>query len=436
MKISARFNNYLKSCVQRVARWADLPSGVGSGLDYNRDTSSWMRGAGEAQAMRLSTVWACVGLLADTISSLPCVLYENTPTGRRPATSHPVFRLLNGRPNLDMTTPTWLWACAANLLLSGYSYTHAMRNGAGQPAAVYPLPSSRTCRVKRPDGRYEYQYTDKNGKTHRYAESDVMRVIQYAMDGDCALSPIQYGAAMLDGAYYANTAALKTFENGLMPTVAFSFEQVLKKDQRDAAREAIEAISGAIMAGRPAILEGGMKAQEIGINPADAQLLESRSFSDEVICSFFRVQPFMIGRASKGITQWGSGIEHQTIGFINYTMLPLIRRFEESMRKSLLTEAEYDRYTVEFSLQGLLRGDSNARSSFYASALQNGWMNRDEVRAVENMSPIPGGETYTVQSNLIPLERLGDAPDPAQNAQDAFKLWLLDGDRRSPESKP
>jgi HK97 family phage portal protein len=194
-----------------------------------------------------------------------------------------------------------------------------------------------------------------------------------------------------------------------MPTTAFKFPQLLKDNQREQAREAIAVISGALNSGKPAIFEAGMDSMRIGIDPKDAQLLESRAFGVEEICRWFRVPPFMVGHSEKS-TSWGTGIEQQQIGFLQFTLRPWLTRIEQGINTMLLTPAEQGRYYAEFNVDALLRGDSAARREMYASATQNGWMSRNEVRAKENMPPIDGGDTYTVQSNLIPIDQLGNTP--------------------------
>ena len=111
------------------------------------------------------------------------------------------------------------------------------------------------------------------------------------------------------------------------------------------------------------------------------------------------------------------------LGIHTRTLRPWLTRVEQSIRKSLLTPAEKTRYFAEFSIEGLLRADSAARSAFYASALQNGWMNRTMVAKLENLPPIPGGDIYTVQSNLVPIDKIGEEP-AGSNLQDALKAFL------------
>lgn len=412
-----------KSCIDILARWSGIPIGSGDGAAYNLGTrvEGWCDS--EKAVLRLSAAWACVTLLSDTISTLPLRLYRRTPNGREAATDHPLYSVLSRQANADMTSQQWLGAMVAGMLLWGES-PNEKKITAGRVIAVYPLVPSRTQRTKKQGGGYEYRYVTDSGEARVLAESAVMRVPAFTLDGINALSPIRYGASVFSSAIGADNAARKTFDNGLLATVAFSTDQILKKDQRDEFRGTFaDTVGGALNAGKPVFLEAGMKGYQLGINPVDAQLLETRAFSVEEICSWFRVQPFMIGRAADGQTNWGTGIEQQMIGFITFTLGPWLKRIESAISKDLLRPEERETYYAEFSLEGLLRGDSAARQSFYSSSLQNGWMNRNEVRRLENLPSIPGGDTFTVQSNLLPLDQLGQQP-AAQGAADALKAWL------------
>ena len=156
-----------------------------------------------------------------------------------------------------------------------------------------------------------------------------------------------------------------------------------------------------------------MDAKTIGINPKDAQLLESRAFSIEEICRWFRVPPFMVGHAEKS-TSWGTGIEQQMIGFLTFTLRPWLTRIEQAINKDLIPLAAQQNTYAEFSIEGLLRADSAARAEYFAKMANNGVMTRDEIREKENL-PRKGGnaDVLTVQSAMIPLDQLGQSsPSP------------------------
>lgn len=152
-----------------------------------------------------------------------------------------------------------------------------------------------------------------------------------------------------------------------------------------------------------------MACQALTMDPEDAQLIETRGFNVDQVCRIFRVPPFMVGHTQNS-TSWGTGLEQQQIGFLTFAMRPYLVRIEQSIRKQLLKPSERSSFYAEFVIEGLMRADSSGRAALYTSAGQNGWMTRNEMRRRENLPPIEGGDTLTVQSNLVPLDQLGKQP--------------------------
>lgn len=145
-----------------------------------------------------------------------------------------------------------------------------------------------------------------------------------------------------------------------------------------------------------------MEWQAIGLNNKDSQFLESREFQAEDICRWFRVPPHMVGLTSKS-TSWGSGIEQMSIGFVTYTLMPWIVRWQQAITRDLILAPQ--KYFVEFVVDALLRGDTLARFNAYQIARNNGWMNVDEIRQRENMNPLPDGtgQVYLQPLNMQPV---------------------------------
>lgn len=169
-----------------------------------------------------------------------------------------------------------------------------------------------------------------------------------------------------------------------------------------------------------------MEVGTIGINPRDAQLLESRAWGVEEICRWFRVWPGLIGHASNGQTMFGTGVEQMMNWFLIATINPWLRRIEQSIMKDLLTPAERLRYYPKFAVEGLLRADSAARAAFYSVMVNNGILTRDEVRELEDRPPMGGNAAVlTVQTALAPLDSLG-SNTADQNARNAMATWLKD----------
>lgn len=357
-------------------------------------------------ALKLSAVWSCVGLISDTVATLPLNLYERLPDGgRKVASDHSLQDILHNSPNYN-NTPFEFWQIElAAMLLRGNAYAEIKRSTNKVSSINFLLPQSITPQTQ-DDGSLKYQYSNKNS-SRTISENDMFHTRAFTLDGVTGISPIQYGVNVIGSAMSADIAANSTFKNGLMPTVAFETDRVIKKEQREEFRESVQAISGAMNAGKSPVLEYGLSAKQIGISPEDAQLLESRKFSIEEICRWFRVPPWMIGYTEKN-TSWGTGLEQQMIAFVTFNLNPWITRIQQSINKRLLSPEDRRKYYAEFSLDGLLKGDSSARASFYSAMVNNGIYTRDEVRVKENL-PKRGGnaDVLTIQTAMAPIDALG-----------------------------
>jgi len=373
-------------------------------------------------AMRVSTVWACVRLIAETIATLPLGLYTRLPDGGREANQdHPLYTVLALSPNADMG-PVQFWeAMLASLLLQGNAYALVHRAGGRVIALDFLLPHRMRLDCRNGVLRYFYSFP---GEGEREIETaDLLHIPGFSLDGRIGLSPITYGANVIGSAIAADEAANSTFKKGLLPTVAFKVDRTLKKEQRDDFRGYIETVSGALNAGKSPVLEEGITPESIGINPTDAQLLETRGWSVEEVCRFYRTPPHMVGHTEKS-TSWGTGLEQQVIGFLTFCLNPWLRRVEKAITRQLLTPVERLKHYAEYSIEGLMRADSAARHAFYSAMTQNGIYTRDDCRVRENL-PRKGGnaDVLTVQSNLTPLDALGQT-DAGKAAQAALQAWL------------
>lgn len=374
--------------------------------------------------MRLSAVWACVRLISETLATLPLSMYERTSAGNRIATQHPLHFIIHEQPNADTTAAVHWEAVIAAMLLRGAARCEKLMVG-NRLVGMRFLPPDRL--TARPE-RKEWQFRENNGQIRTIPANRIWTIPGFSLDGVNGVSVVQYGANVFGGAIAAEQAANATFANGLHKTIAWKYPGVLKPDQREDARAAIKKLSGSVNAGNPVILEAGMEAEEVGINPNDAQLLESRGFGVEEICRWMRVPPFMVGHSEKS-TSWGTGIEQQMIGFLTFTLAPWIRRLEQSISKDLILPGERPRFYPKFAVEGLLRADSAARAAFYSAMVNNGIFTRDEVRELEDR-PIMGGNAgvLTVQTALAPLDSIGPA-DQGNAARAALMSWL-----REPET--
>jgi HK97 family phage portal protein len=396
------------------------------GFERNADNPlRWMLPSTEHRALMRSTVMACVQLIAGTISTLPCNVYRrrNPGPGRDLDAEHPLYGLLHDSPNDDMTAQSFWQAVVASMLLNGEAYGEIkMTEGTKRVVSIEYLDfNSVSWRIENGDRIYSRRTA--NGGQKDIPAENLFRVLGFSLDGINGISAIRYGAMMLNSAELADAAANSFFRKGLHPTVAFTYDKVMRQDQRDEMRGAVRKLGGAVNAGDPIVLEGGMGVESIGINPDDAQLLESRQWSVQEICRWFLVPPFMVGH-SEGSTSWGSGLEQQNLGFLTYCLRPKIKALEQSASKYLMGPVERKQVYVEFAIDALLRADSTGRAALYSSASQNGWMTRAEIREYENLPPVDGSDALTCQSNLVPLDQLGAQSSPANDLQKSLRNFL------------
>ncbi|WP_334154700.1 phage portal protein [Agrobacterium pusense] len=381
-----------------------------------REPDGWypdaMRGdAGElvtdSTALSLSAVWACVNLLAGTIASLPLMVYRTDAQGKRTvARDHRLYRVLHDSPNYDQTAVDFWEFVSASLELWGNAYARIERSG-GQVSGLHPVAPNLVSVRRLSNGSIEYRWTE-DGKSYVETDGAMMHIRGFGGNPLGGMSTLHFGRNTFSLARAVDRSAGSTFKNGLRPSGVLTFAAWLSPEQREIAKtNLVENYLGAMNSGRPLILEGDTKWQQLTITPEDAQMLESRSFSVEEICRFFGVPPHMVGRTEKS-TSWGTGLEQQTLAFQKFTLRRRLKRIEQALEKQLLKpEDRASGITIEFNLEGLLRGDSAARASFYQSGLTNGWMTINEVRALENMPAVDGGDVPRMQMQNVPITQAG-----------------------------
>lgn len=405
-----------------LMNWLGVPIGLKDGTFWSEyeGRSSSGKSVTVNKALQLSAVFACVKLLSETVSTLPLRLYERMPDGtRRAATEHPMYNLLAVAPNAEMTPARFMLLIVASLALRGNAYVEKKRV-AGRVVALIPLLPQNMTVKRQENGRLRYTYVE-NGTDRTLDEKDVMHIRAFGLDGVCGLHPVMMGSNVLGTAVSAEEAAAKVFEQGMQASGILTTDKSLTPQQRNELNASMTRFAGSKNAGKVMVAEYGLKYQGITMNPEAAQMLESRNFAIEEICRWFGIPPFMVGHMDKQ-SSWASSVEGMNLQWLTNGLRPLLENLEQEVHRCLLERDP--RYFVEYSVEGLLRADSAGRASYYTTGLQNGWMSRNEVRRLENLPPIPGGDVYTVQSNLLPIDQLGKAQDGEQ-ARSALAAWLF-----------
>lgn len=378
------------------------------------------------KAMRLSAVWACVRIISTSVAGLPLNVYRRLPDGgRESARDFRLYDVVHTSPNEDMAAFQFWQSVVASMLLWGNAYCEIHRAADRVVALDFLLPSRVDLDTDN-DGRLIYYFRPRKGARREILKENMLHIPAFTLDGRVGMSAIRYGADVFGSAMSADDAANSTFKNGMMPTVGFSVDRTLTPAQREDFRDYVKTITGALNAGKSPVFEQGVKPEQLGINPADAQLLESRGHSVEEICRWFGVPPWMVMKTDKG-SNWGTGLEQQQIAFLTYCIMSYTSPIEQCVNKHCLTAVDRISYYAEFSLEAFLRADSSGRAAYLSTMGQNGYMTRNEGRRKENLPSMPGGDVLTVQSNLVPLDQLGKQND-GQAARAALMNWLKESE--------
>lgn len=380
-----------------------------------------------SNALTLSTVWACVRLVAGTISSLPLIVYADAPDGSRERhKAHPLYQLLQHSPNADQTAlDFWQFMCVS-LELWGNAFSRIERGAGNKIIALTPVRPELVQVRRVADGSIRYRYPDA-GKAVDIGQDEMFHVRGFGGSPLGGLSTLDFGRHSFGLSLATDEAAAHVYKNGLRPSGVLTTKDnsTLTEQQRDDIYKYVVDRFGADNNGKPLVLEAGLSWTSVQMKSVDAQMIESRQFSVEDGCRWFGVPPHMVGHTSNS-TSWGTGLEQQTIGFLIFTLRERLKRIEQAITKQLLTPAERQRLTVEFNFEGLLRADSAARAAFYSQMVQNGIMTRNEVRRLENLPPVTGGDDLTVQSNMIPVSKLGEETSSSgESARRSIMDWLF-----------
>ena len=380
----------------------------------------------ERTAMKTSAVYACVTLIAKTIGSLPLKVYRRKPNGDAVEVPDTLpYYLLHDEPNPAMTSCVWREFLIANILLGGNGYAAIGRNQANQIIDLFPIPHGLV-KPHRVNGRTQYVVDIGDGKTETIDQSDMLHIPGMGYDGVKGMSIITWAARQAVGLSLATEQhGSKLFSNGARLGVVLKHPKTLSQDAQKRLKIQFDQQQGGLSnAFKSMVLEEGLDVTNISMTSEDAQFLETRRFQVEDVARFFGVPPHMIGHTDKQ-TSWGTGVEQNTLGYLIFTIIPWLTRFEQEFNRKLFPRSPF---YAQFKHQGLMRGDSTARSAYYASGHQNGWLTTNEIRKAEDLTPVPGGDTLFVQTNLAPMPQVvaGTLPAPGKTKNETDELAELD----------
>jgi HK97 family phage portal protein len=365
-----------------------LSSPSSSGVAVNENT-----------ALNVAAVTACVTMLADMVAKLPLYLYRETPEGPQEVLNHPGAALIGKFPSEMHTSFELRQLMETGKGLGGNGYARVYRDAFGDPRSIQWLAPCdvQPKLLKRPNGEKMVTYTV-DGERDPLTRYEIIHVRGFSQDGFTGLSPIRLLRESIGTALTQTTAAGTLMRNGAKFPGILTAETILQDKVMKEAREEWDRNTTNGNLGRTPILNGSFKFQATsGMSMVDAQFLESRRFELQEIARLYRIPPFMIGDSTASTT-WGTGIEQQTLGFLNFCLDPHLIGWEQSLGHTLLTTAEQRQgLYFRFDRDQLANVALEARAAFYTAMRTAGVYSPNDIRRKENeplISPEDGGDSY------------------------------------------
>lgn len=394
---------------QEKAAPISLPFNSSALSDFFSSYTAATKAVTNEQAMRMNTVYSCVKVLSDTMATLPCHLYRETPLGNEMHTAAPLHNLILNSPNEYQTGAEFFAYVMVNLCLNGNFYGYVNRTSSGKVVEILPLKTENVSVVQDQQYNILYKITFDNGKEDVLGPDEILHIRGMSLDGLTGISPITYNANTIGAGMDARDYAANVFTNDATPRGVLHTDGILDEDSFENIKESWNAgHKGVANSHKVAILEQGLKFQPISLSPNDVQLLDARKYTRSEICAMFRVPPHMIGDLDRATF---SNIEHQDLAFYKATMLPYIMQIEARLNKALLN---VNTQHFKFDVSNLLRTDMATRVETYNTLIAAGVMNPNEARQELGYNPREGGDEFVTQSNNL---QFGTEPDKNQQEQ-------------------
>lgn len=370
----------------------------------------------ESLSMRLSTVYRCVQCVSDAVAQLPIqILKVNSRGYKKLATTHIAYWLVNKEPSKYMSRFQMMKAIVVSMLLRGNAYVHIKRDRDGNAIELEFLHPSTVTVV---DNEWGHIMAYAHARYGWIEPSDMIHVVNFSHDGEHGVSTIRYAEDTLSLAYDSESHARDFFESGASLSGVVTVNHVLTQKQKDDFMTQWRAKMAQGTTNSVALLEADMDYKAIGVNPSDAQLLETRQYSVFDICRFFGVSP---QKAYDMSTQSYSSIEASQLAFLTDTLQPMLEKIELEFERKLFLPSEKFKYDVSFDTSVMLRTDKAALAEYYTKMYNLGVLTTNDIRRQLDYEPVENGDQPFIQSNLVPIDKPLNAtqaqqqPNPGKN---------------------
>lgn len=356
-------------------------------------------------ALKLNVVFACLRVIGETFASVPIFEYKKIDDKTREKTDETgVYDVLHNAPNDEMSAFSFKEMAAYQINLGGNFVCERKNTRYGELLELYPYEYDNVEIDREKDGarRIFYNLLINHTEKKKVYRDKIFHVAGPSTNGIVGMSPIKYASNSIKLGLTWEQLGNSMFKNGTFPTGVFKHPGELKQEAYERLKEDIDnRWAGGKNLGKPILAEDGLDFTQLKISLEDMQIIDSKRFTTEDICRIFRVQPHLVQDLSRSTN---NNIEHQSLEFVMYTMLPWFKRFEEAVNCQLLTRQQRgEGYYFEFNVSALLRGDQKSMSEAFAIGRQWGWLSVNDIRRLLNMNPVVGGDTYLQPMNMVPV---------------------------------
>lgn len=384
----------------------------------------------DSTALEAIDYFAGIRNISEDLATLPLITYRRIDERRRQRDpDHHLYPMLHDQPNEEMDAVQFVEMMQAWAMMRRNAYAEIVRGGDGRAMALWPIPPYRVW-MRRVEGELYYTVNLPQGEKDADTglpwsvldRSRMFHLKAFALDGCLGTSSITTHQESLGLALALERYGAAFFGNDATPGGVYQVPGRMSDEAYARLKAEKEAGRGLSNKHRVALLEEGTTFKETAVPNDKAQFIESRRLSTEVMARLNRIAPHKIGDLSRATF---SNIEHQGIDYVVSSIRPNAVRWEKAISMQVMTKAERQTHYAEFLLDALLRGDSKSRAETLAVERQNGVINADEWRVLNNMNPIEdgSGQAYLVNGTMIPVGQAGLKADPAANAPNAERLF-------------
>lgn len=368
------------------------------------------------KALSIPAVWAAVKTISETLASLPCDVYRRTDDGAVIDERHSVQNIVTLEANQYQSAYDFKRALFANACM-GDGYARIRRNNIGRPVELTIMDAKHVRPYKSKAGKLYYEYRDpeKDAKTVLFAE-DVIHIKGLSLDGLEGISVTKTHRETISAAVSAQRFASEFYESGAHVSGAIVYPNALSKDQREAVEKKMGRVSGVRNAGKTLILDAGVKYERMGLDLEEAGLIDYRNMAVDDAARIFGIPAHLLAQLDRATF---NNIEVMNTQFVTLCLRPWAVQLEQEFSRKLLSQNEKQNrsHYIRINLDGLLRGDTESRASYYNTMFNIGAMSPNDIRDMENLNRRPGGDSYYTPMNMTPA---GEANDNLSDAEDGY----------------